>query len=183
MKNSFLKLVITLFIAVLFTSCSNSSDDNGSSQNPMQTTENTWSLNSYKFSRRVSNQELAITRGGKNYTIIIVDSNIATNNNNFKSCQTVFNFNTHLAGVYIAKSKSTVVASELNYIYFECTVYDLAGKGAVYESTDSNVTVTVTKVDGKLVVTAPNEIVLTKTLNDGLENAPATIVFKCDRLR
>lgn len=185
MKNSILKSAITVFIFAIMSSCSSSSDDNGSNPNPTPTptAENSWNLNAYKFSRRVSSQELATTIGGKTYTLVIVDSNISTTNNNFKSCQTVFNFNTHLAGVYIAKSKSTVVASELNYIYFECTVYDLAGKGAVYESTDSNVTVTVTKVDGKLVVTAPNEIVLTKTLNDGLENAPATIVFKCERLR
>lgn len=185
MKNSILKSALTFLALVLFSACSSSSDDNngGGNPNPTPTTENSWSLNAYKFSRRVSSQELATTIGGKTYTLVIVDSNIAATNNNFKTCQTVFNFNTHLAGVYTVKSKNTVVASDLNYIYFECTVYDLAGKGAKYESSDSSVTTTVTKVNGKLIATAPNDIILTKTVNDGLENAPATIIFKCDRVQ
>lgn len=180
MKNSILKATLLVFISIVCTSCSNSND---SGNNPIPTAENTWSLNAYNFSRRVSNQALETTIGGKNYTIITVDSNIATNNNNFKSCQTVFYFNTHLPGAYTVKSNNTWASSDLNYINIKCTVYDLAGSGAIYESSDSNVTTTVTSTDSKLVVTAPNEIVLTKTADDGLVNAPATISFKCDRLR
>ena len=180
MKNSILKFALLLCISILSTSCSNS-DDNGN--NPGPTTENSWSLNSYNFSRRVCNQALETTIGGKTYTIIIVDSNVSTTNNNFKSCQAVFHFNTHLPGIFTIKSFNTWASSELNYMNIKCTVYDLAGSGAVYESSDSGVTATVANVDGKLVVTAGNDIVLTKTFDDGLVNAPATIIFKCDRVR
>jgi hypothetical protein len=181
MKNSILKSALLVFISIVYTSCSNS-DDNGN--NPTPTTENTWSLNSYKFSRRVSTQELATTIGGKNYTIIIVDSNIATNNNNFSVCQAVFYFNSHLPGVYTIKSNNTWLSSDLNYMNIKCTAFDpQTNKSATYESSDSNVTTTVTSIDNKLVVTAPNQIVLTKTSDDGLVDAPATIIFKCDRVQ
>ncbi len=184
MKNSILKSVITLLFLTLLQSCSGGGDDNGNNPNPTPTTENSWSLNSYRFSRRVSNQELSTTIGGKNYTIIIVDSNIATNNNNFSVCQTVFYFNTHLPGVYTVKSNNTWASSDLKYMNIKCTAYDpQTNKSATYESSNSNVMTTVTSVDNKLVVTAPNDIVLTKTADDGLVNAPTTIIFKCDRLR
>ena len=184
MKNSILKLILTTFIVVLFFACSKDDNNGGAvTPSPILTTENSWSLNSYKFSRQVSNQALETTIGGKTYTIIVVDSNISTTNNNFKVCQAVFYFNTHLPGDFTVKSNNTWASSDLKYMNIKCTVGDLAGKGAVYESTDSNVTTTVTKVDGKLVVTAPNEIILTKTFDDGLANAPATIIFKCDRVR
>ncbi|WP_298222577.1 hypothetical protein [Flavobacterium sp.] len=141
-------------------------------------------MNEYNFSRRVSTQTSTTYTNGKPFTQVIVDSNITNNNNNFKACSLDFWFNTSLVGTYTAKSKNTLVNyDELNYMNISCTVTDAAGKGAIYESIDSNTTVSITKADGKFIMNAPDGITLTKVFDDGLENAPTTMTFKCEKVR
>ncbi|WP_310556015.1 hypothetical protein [Flavobacterium sp.] len=184
MKKSIFKSVLVLTAFLLFSSCSNSSDNPVVPIPIIPVAGNSWKMNDYNFSRRISTQTLTNYTSGKPFTQVNVDSNISTTNNNFKTCNVVFWFNTHLAGVYSVKSKNTVASDvELNYMNIQCVVYDLAGKGAIYESSiDSNVSVTVEEVNGKLVITCADLITLTKTLDDGLANAPETMTFTCDKV-
>lgn len=167
----------------LLISCSSdSSSDNNTTPTP--STENSWSLNSYNFSRRISAQVLSNYTDGKPFTLIDVESNIATNNNNFKACSIDFVFNTHQTGTYTVKSENAVFTNHLlPYMSIKCTVTDAAGKGAIYSSIDSSVSATVTMVNDKLVVDLPESITMNKTFDDGLENAPATMTFKCRKVR
>lgn len=182
MKKSIFNSGIMLLSAILFISCS--SDSNDSTPTPSPSTENTWKMNDFNFLRRVSIQTSTTYTNGKPFTQVNVDSNINNSNNNFKTCNVIFWFNTSLVGTYSVKSENTLVNFvELNYMTISCSVSDGAGHGAMYKSIDSDITATVTKVDGKFVVTVPNAVTLTKTLDDGLPNAPTTMTFKSNKVR
>lgn len=183
MKKSIFNSGIILLSAILCASCSSDSS-NDTPSTPLPSTENTWKMNDYNFSRRASIQTSTTYTNGNPFTQVNVDSNINNANNNFKTCNVVFWFNTSLEGVYSVKSENTVASfDELNYMVISCSVSDGAGRGAIYKSIDSDITATVTKADGKFLVTVPNAITLTKTLDDGLPNAPTTMTFKSNKVR
>lgn len=169
---------------LLLISCSSDDSSNDDGSTPLPTTENTWKMNDYNFSRRASIQTSTNYTNGRPFTQVNVDSNISNSNSTFKSCNVIFWFNTSLEGIYSVKSENTVIThDDLNYMVISCSVSDGAGHGAMYKSIDSNTAATVTKVDGRFVVTVPTAITLTKTLDDGLANAPATMTFKSNKVR
>jgi hypothetical protein len=183
MKNSILKTVVMLLTLVAITSCSTSSSDTIIPA-PVPINQDIWKINDYNFITRVSTQVLSNYTNGKPFSQVNVDSNISTTNNNFKACNLIFTFNTQIAGVYTAKTQNTLFNNvDSNFMHIKCIVTDLAGKGAAYESVDSSTTINVEKVGGKFIITAANGITLTKTLDDGLVNAPTTMVFKCDKVK
>lgn len=183
MKKFIFNSAVTVVTMLLLISCSSdsSSDDNNT---PTPSTENSWRLNNYNFSRRISTQVLSSYTDSKPFTLIQVQSTVTTNNNNFKFCSIDFVYNTHQTGTYLVKSENTVVVDHLlPYMSIKCTVTDTAGKGAIYSSNDSALNATVTKVGDQFVIDVPESITMTKTFDDGLENAPATMNFKCQKVR
>lgn len=183
MRILLLKGLCTLLTLFLLHSCS-SDGGNSNTPTPLPATENSWKMNDYNFSRRASIQTSTTYTNGRPFTQVNVDSNISNSNNTFKSCNVIFWFNTSLTGVYSVKSENTVVSFDaLNYMTISCFVSDGAGHGAMYKSIDSDNSATVTKVNDKFVVTVPNAITLTKTLDDGLVNAPATMTFKSNKVQ
>ncbi len=187
MKKPILLFSIALFTMVQISSCSKNDSVDAPEPTPKPTpitSEGTWEMNSYKFERRTSLQTLTSYTNGNLFTQVNVDSKITSSNGNFKSCNVVFWFNTQSTGIYTAKSVNTLVSNTtLNYMNVKCMVTDAAGKGAIYESVDSGVEIDVKKEDGKFVITGTKEISLTKTLDDGLANAPATMTFKCNKVK
>lgn len=82
------------------------------------------------------------------------------------------------------KSKNTVASSAtVRNMNVTCIVSNAAGAGAVYESGDTNIPVIVTKVNNKFVITATAPITISKTLDDGLQNAPATMTLTWTKLQ
>lgn len=187
MKKSFLLFGIALFTLLQVSSCSKNDSVDAPEPTPKPTpikTEGSWKMNSYTFERRTSFQTLTSYTNGNLFTQVNVDSKITSGNGNFKSCNVVFWFNTQSTGIYTAKSVNTLASNTtLNYMNVKCMVTDAAGKGAIYESVDSSVELEVKKEDGKFVISGPKEISLTKTLDDGLANAPATMTFTCDKVK
>lgn len=182
MKKRLLNSLCATAAILLLHSCS-SDGGNSNTPTPLPSTENSWKMNDYNFSRRASIQTSTTYTNGRPFTQVNVDSNISNSNNNFKSCNVIFWFNTSLTGVYSVKSENTVVSFDnLNYMTISCFVSDGAGHGAMYKSIDSDITATVTKVNDKFVVTVPTGITLTKTLDDGLVNAPVTMTFKSNKV-
>jgi hypothetical protein len=57
------------------------------------------------------------------------------------------------------------------------------GSGAIYESVDSNTTATVKQVDSKFVVSITTPVTLTRTLNDGLAQAPQNFALSSNEVR
>lgn len=150
---------------------------------PTPTTENTWKLNSFGFERSRSFQNSTTYTNGDFFTQVVIDSKISSKNGNFKYCQLVFWYNTSTEGIYTTKSVNTLVSfTTLQYINIKCTVSDVAGKGAVYESTDTNNPVIVKKVNNSFILTTSEPITLTRTLDDGLDNSPNTLTFVCDKV-
>ena len=179
MKNSILKSALVFFIMVIVSSCGGS-DDN--TQQPIN--ENTWKLNDYNFARSTSTQTATTYTNGNPFTQVNVDSTISESNGSFKTCNVVFWFNTSTEGTYMAKSATTLSSfSTLKYMNIKCIVTNAAGLGASYESIDTDVSIIVTKVNNKFVITASQPLTLTKTYDNGLPNAPTTINFKCDNVR
>ena len=183
MKKVILKSVLAVIFTALFLSCSEG-DGGSNTPTPQPVYEGAWSLNAYNFTRRVSVQTLSNYGPNKPFTIVNTDSSIMTTNNNFKACNAIFTFNTQSNGVYTVQSQNKVATfDQLNYMFIKCIVTDTAGKGAIYESNNSTVAINVETINGKFAITSTNDIVLTKTLDDGLVNAPATMIFKCDKVR
>lgn len=89
--------------AMLLTGCSK---DDPEPQNPV-TSENSWKLNIYNYSRRTSTQTSTTFTNGDPFTIVYTDSNIATANNPFTNCSLIMTFNTSTTGEYVIKSQAT----------------------------------------------------------------------------
>ena len=176
------KLLLLLLTAATITSCSkNKSDD---APTPAPGTDNTWKLNDFNFSRNISSQNSTTYTNGSPFTQVNIDSKIATSNVNFKTCNIIFWFNTSTEGTYSMKSKNTVASSAtVRNMNVTCIVSNAAGAGAIYESGDTNIPVTVTKVNNKFVITATAPITISKTLDDGLQNAPATMTLNWTKLQ
>lgn len=174
---------ILLLASIFFTSCG-SDDDSGSGPSPNPTpTENVWRLDNYNYSRRVSDQT-TISQG--QYTIVNIDSNIASANSPFTACNLIFTFNTvaNTFGDYTVKSQNTLfVNGTLKYVHVKCQIASGTGTGAIYESTDSAVLVNISKVNGVFIVDVPNAVTLTRTLNDGMVNPPNTVVLTAQKVR
>ena len=176
--------IILSFLLVAFqlqlTSCSK---DNPKPQNP-SSTENTWKLDSYSYARKISTQLSEKFTNGDAYTIVSIDSNIATENTPFVNCNLVISFNTSTTGDYTIKSPVTALSNtKLKNMYIQCTIGSGAGTGAIYQSVDSNLTASVTQVGGKYVINIPSSITLTRTLNDGLAQAPLNFLLNCNGVR
>lgn len=186
MKLSKLYSILFLSLVLLISSCKK--DDTKTptptpNPTPSPTTENTWKLNNFGFARSMSFQNSTTYTNGDFFTQVIIDSKISNSNGNFKYCQLVFWYNTSTEGTYTTKSVNTLVSfTTLQYINIKCTVSDVAGKGAVYESTDTNNPIIIKKVNNSFVLTASESITLTRTLDDGLANAPSTLTFVCDKV-
>ncbi len=171
-----------LFFIVLLQLVSCSKDD------PMpqnsSNTQNTWKLDSYAYSRSRSVQTSVTWTGGQPYTIVNIDSEAALNNNLFVVCNFVITFNTSATGTYIVKSINTVASDvTAKTMSIQCNVTNGSGSGAIYESVDSNTTATVKQVDSKFVVSITTPVTLTRTLNDGLAQAPQNILLSCNEVR
>ena len=171
------------FVIVTISSCSDDSSD-FIIPVPEPITEDTWKLNDYNFWRASSVQTSTTYINGDPFTQVNIDSNISNDNASFKTCNLILWFNTSTEGNYTSKSVNTLVSmTTQKFMNIKCLVTNAAGSGATYESTDTNNTIVVTKVDNKFIVTASEPITLTKTYDDGLPNAPSTIIFKCDKVR
>ncbi|NHM07575.1 hypothetical protein G4D82_10110 [Flavobacterium sp. CYK-4] len=180
MKKSILNSGILLMTILLFISCSS---DSSSDNNTSPATENNWKLGNYSFSRTSSVQNTSTYVNGNPFTLVITESNIR-NDNNFKACKLTFFFNTHQTGTYTIKSEDALYDNHLlKYLHIECIAVDSAGKTAIYESVDTSISATVTKVENLFVVDVPDQVTLTKTYDGGLENAPGTMTFKCQKVR
>jgi len=167
-------------LVMLQTACSK---DDPAPQNPV-TSENSWKLDTYNYSRRTSTQTSTTFTNGDPFTIVYTDSNIATANNPFTNCSLIMTFNTSTTGEYVIKSQTTTLSdTKLKYMHVKCIVLSGAGTAAWYESTDGNLKASVTQVDGKYVVTIPTGTELTRTYNDGLTQAPNNFVLLADRVR
>lgn len=185
MKNSSLKSAFAFaLISFLSISCSSSDDDgNQPAPTPTPVTENSWSLDSNNYVRSNSTQTSTTYTSGEPFTIVNVDSNF-NNNVIFKTCNFIPTFNTSTVGTYTIKSQNTVFSNvTLKTMYIRCYVSNAAGSGAMYESIDSNLTATVTQVEGKFVVTITEPVTLTRILNDNFPQAPQTFTLKCNKVR
>ncbi len=172
--------VCCIIFLMLQVSCSK---DAPAPQNP-STSENSWKLDAYKYGRRTSTQTGAIFTNGDPFTVVYIDSNIATANNPFTNCSLILTFNTSTTGDYIIKSQTTTLSnSTLKYMHIRCIVLNGVGTAATYDSTDGNLTASVMQVGGKYVVTISTSTSLTQTLNDGLVEAPNSFVLTADKVR
>jgi hypothetical protein len=180
MKSTIILSFLFLAFLLQLTSCSK---DDPKSQNP-STTENTWKLDSYNYTRRISTQLSETFTNGDAYIIVNIDSNIATENTPFVNCNLVISFNTSTIGDYTIKSQVTALSNtKLKNMYIQCTIGSGAGTGAIYQSVDSNLTASVTHINGKYVITIPSNITLTRTFNDGLAQAPLNFLLSCNEVR
>ena len=182
MKKLLLLKSIALLSIVLFASCSK--DDSSSTPTPTPTptpTENIWKLNNYNYARRTSTQTFS-TLG--NFNIINIDSNVATANAPYTNCNFIITFNTSALGEYLVKTQNTVFTNgTMKYMHIRCQITSGTGTGAVYDSTDSNVAATVTQANGKFVVNITNNVVLTRSSNDGMTNPPATFTLTAQKVQ
>jgi len=175
-----IKCICFFVSAMLLSGCSK---DDPAPQNPV-TSENSWKLNTYNYSRRTSTQTSTTFTNGDPFTIVYTDSNIATANNPFTNCSLIMTFNTSTTGEYGIKSQTTTFSdTKLKYMHVKCIVLSGVGTAAWYESTDGNLKASVTQVDGKYVVTIPSGTTLVRTYNDGLTQAPDNFVLLADRVR
>ncbi|UPT69850.1 MAG: hypothetical protein M0D53_11985 [Flavobacterium sp. JAD_PAG50586_2] len=181
-KKSILKSILYLLIgSALSISCS--SDDGNQNNPPPAANENTWTLDTNNFIRSNSTQTATTYTSGEPFTIVNVDSNF-NNNQIFKTCNFIPTFNTHTTGTYTVKSQNTVFSNvTLKTMYIKCFVSNGLGNGAMYESMDSDLTATVTQVDGKSVVTITEPVTLTRTYNDNFPQAPQTFTLTCNKVR
>lgn len=169
-----------IIFLILLVSCSK---DDPTPQNP-STSENSWKLDAYKYGRRTSTQTSTLFTNGDPYTVVYIDSNIATANNPFTNCSLILTFNTSTTGDYVIKSQSTTLSNSASkYMHIRCIVLSSVGTAATYDSTDGNLIASVTQVDGKYVVTISTSTSLTQTLNDGLVQAPNSFVLTADKVR
>ncbi|WP_412476241.1 hypothetical protein [Flavobacterium sp. TBRC 19031] len=183
MKNSILSFVL-LISAILFSSVSCSSDGGNSNPPPTPNNEDTWKLDNYNFSRLTSNQTSTTYVNGNPFTILNIDSNTNNSNDPFKTCNLTIIFNTSTTGNYTIKSQTSVVSNTTQKIMdIRCIVSNGLGSGATYESIDSNLTATVTQINGKFVVLINEPITLNRTSNNGLSQAPQTFTFRCNNVR
>jgi hypothetical protein len=183
MKNSILKMTL-LFAATMQIVTSCSSDNGNSNSNPNPTTEDTWKLNNYNYSRNNSTQTSTSYINGNPFTILNIDSNTNDNNDSFKTCNLVIAFNTSTTGTYLVKSENSVISNTTQKLLdIRCIVSDGLGNGASYSSIDSNLSATVTQVNGKFVVTITEPVTLNLTMNDGISQAPQTFTFRCNNVR
>jgi len=180
-KNSISKLALLLFAIVTIPSCS-SSDDATPAPFPLPIiTENVWKLDNYNYARRVSIQTYSSLG---NFTIVNIDSNVATANSPYTNCNLVITFNTSSIGDYTVKTQNTMFTNAtLKYMHIRCQIASGNGTGAVYDSVDSNVTATITRVNGKFVVNIPNNVILTRSSNDGMVNPPANFTLTAQKVQ
>lgn len=180
-------LLKTLFVALLLglplLSCSSSDDGGGTPiiPTPQPVSENVWSLDNYSFTKRISAQNGSSYGNGNPFLHINVDSNVMPANGKFKTCSLNIIFNTNTEGTYLVKSQNTTVSNTAEkYLQISCTVTDMNGNGAIYDSVDTTIPATVTLVNGKFVVTINQDVTLNKVLDDDLD-APQTVTFKCNK--
>ena len=172
-----------MLTVVAISSCDKDSP-NGNTPPPQPITENIWKLDNYNYSRSVSTQMPQTTTSGNPYNIVIVDSNSNTANNPYRNCQVAITFGTNDVGTYTVKSQNTTLSNVLvKNMHIKCTIASGTGTGAIYDSSDSNITVNVTKVDGKFVIDIPLGITLTRTLNDGMANPPTNFILTAQKIR
>lgn len=183
MKNSILKLSIFISTALfILTSCS--SDNDNSNPNPNPSTDNTWKLDNFNYSRNVSNQTSTTYVNGNPFTIINIDSNTNNDNDSFKTCNLIITFNTSTTGNYTVKSQNTVVSNTTQkLIDIRCIVSDGLGNGASYSSIDTDLSATVTQVNDKFVITISEPVTLNRTTNNGIPQAPQNLTFRCNNVR
>lgn len=188
MKLTNLHSILFLTLVLFISSCKKDDSKTPSpsptpTPTPTPTTVNTWKLNNFGFARLRSSQNSTTYTNGDFFTQVVIDSKISTTNGNFKYCELAFWYNTITEGTYTTKSINTLVSfTTLQYMNIKCTVSDVAGNGAIYESTDTNNPVLVKKVNNSYILTASEPITLTKTKDDGLANAPSTLTFVCDKV-
>ena len=181
MKKTILKIAFFILSIAPLSSCSSSDDGTQNPDPDPINNENTWKLDMYNYSRRVSMQTY-VTSG--NFTVVNIDSNVSTANAPYTNCNLIITFNTNATGNYTVKTQNTMFTNgTLNYMHIRCQIASGNGTGAVYDSSDSNVTATVTQVNGKFVVNIPNNVVLTRTSNDGMVNPPNTFNLTAQKVR
>ena len=184
MKNLFSILALTISLLFLKTSCSSTA--NPEPNNPVpdpvpMPADNNWKLDNYIYSRRDSNQTTSVQG---NFTIVSIESNVATANNPYTNCNLNITFNTSTIGSYLVKAQNTLVAnSTLKYMHIRCLIASGNGTGAIYDSIDSNVSATISIVDGKFVVVIPSGVILNRVLNEGMTNPPASFTLVAQKVR
>ena len=184
------KIIMRISILAVLSSCSNDNNNNNNNNNPIIevpvpiTSENTWKLADYTYTKAVSNQQLSAYTNGNPFTLININSNIVSLNGIYVASSLDIAFNTNTIGTYTIKSAATSGAeSLLKYMDIQCSISNSSGKTAIYKSTDTNINATITEVDGKFVVNIPNEVVLQRTFVNGLVDAPQTFTFRCNKVR
>lgn len=179
MKKSIYHSFLILIAATTFLACKKDKEET-----PVANTDNTWKLSSYAFSRNFSTQTNTTYTGGQPFTMVNVDSKIADENGSFKYCNLVFWFNTSTSGDYTISNTDTLVNNvDSKYVQIKCTVSNVAGVGAVYESSHTSTALSIALDGTQFVVTSKNAVTLTKTFDDGLPDAPVTISFECTKVR
>ncbi|SRX76019.1 hypothetical protein [Aequorivita antarctica] len=177
-------LSILLLLAIISNSCNKNNDDDSNIPSPSLLAENNWLLGDYVYARSSSAQENGSYVNGSPFTLINIESDIASVNDSFIASNLQVSFNTSTIGNYTIKSETTtVVADELKYLDIQCTIMDATGKTALYKSQDTTTLAQVREMDGKFVVNIPELITLTLASNNGLPDPPESFLFMCNKVR
>lgn len=181
MKTLRLTKLVVIFFALMAISCSK--DDENSTSTPTPTSENIWKIDDFTYNQNGPiNQGTSYTASDNlPFSVVRATTVVPASNGLFSNVD--FTFGSHEAGIYTVKSKMTTITNfPSKNIYIEVVNGNLQGQGALYGSTDSNITVKVEKVDGKFVITAADNILLIKEVNNGL-NAPNSVSFSCNKVK
>lgn len=181
MKKSILQLSLLLFTVIAILSCSKSSDDDGITPNPTPISKGTFTLGTYNYENGGSDGKInAIFSSGSNKPYALGIFNSKGKGNSPYYLRFDVNFNTHATGTYLIKTQNTLANNENEkFMNISVTLTDGNTIGTVYKCADTNLTATVTLVDGKYTVTILNNVILTKAAG-GAANLPSSYTFNCN---
>jgi hypothetical protein len=150
---------------------------------PPQSTANTWKMDNYKYVRGTS----AGGFDGSVTALVIATTGSGNANGGFSGSSLSIAFWGGAVGTYTIKSSETVAQDHLDnpalkYLNIFTTVGIEFSNATSYESQDSNVTATITLVNGKYHVTISSPASLLKSVNlgTGVPNAPNSFNLTCD---
>jgi hypothetical protein len=150
---------------------------------PPQSTANTWKMDNYKYVRGGSAGEF----DGSVTALVISTSGFSNANGFFSGSSVGISFWGGAVGTYTIKSSETVAQAHLDnpalkFLSVFISVGIEFSNATGYESQDSNVTASVTLVNGKYHVTISSPVSLIKSVNvgTGVPNAPNSFNFTCD---
>lgn len=175
MKSIFFKSALVLFIITFFFSCSRGDDNE-----PNSPSKGTFSLNTYSYQNDGSLSSITAKTSeitGRKY--VVGQCYSILRGNSPYTVRFEFTFNSHSAGTYLLKKENTRLDNENEkYMDINVIIVDENFKSSSYTTADTNIIANVTLIDGKLHISIPNEVVITKDSNGN--NHPNSFTFKCN---